>query len=715
MFDKFFKPQSVAVVGASARPGKIGNSILVNIVNYGFTGEIYPINPEAGEILGLKAYPSLSAVPDNIDLVVICVPPVAVPGVIEDCGRKNVNSVLIITAGFKEIGHEGAKLERDIVKRMKELGIRSIGPNCVGLVSTEAKLNVTFASSQAQARQGNIGFFSQSGALCVAILDWAMLQGIGFSKFISLGNKADINETDMLVALGEDPQTQVILGYIESVDDGARFMQAAERISQHKPIILAKSGGTAAGAKAASSHTGALAGSEQAFKAAFKQTGIIRANSIEQLFDYAMAFSYMPVPEGNSIAILTNSGGPGIIAADAVEHSMLKMASLLKDTIDGLRPKLPSTAALYNPVDIIGDGDHERYRIALDALLKDDNVNNILVILTPTATARSAEVAKVLVSSTAQTKKPIAATFIGGYSIADGAKILVDAKIPFYPFPERAVDAMDRLVFYKSHKDRVASRTEPYPVEPKTVDKLFAEALEKHHNELGETEARAVIQAYGFRVPKSILATSVEHAAKVANEIGYPVVMKIASPDILHKSDIGGVKVGVGSPEEVRETYHQLVVNAVRRMPNAEILGVLVQEMVKGGKEVILGMKRDPQFGPMVMFGLGGIYVEVLKDVSFRIAPFTVEDAREMVNEIRSAALLRGFRGEKPVDMDAIVECLMRLSQLVVDFRNIIELDINPLIVFPKGVQPIALDARLAIERPEEAVGTKIWKRGGRF
>ncbi len=694
--EKFFNPSSVAVIGASMKKGKIGHDVLLNIKESGYKGKIYPINPKDTEVMGYRAYPSVLDVKDNIDLAVFAIPAAGVVEVMKECGKKGIRAAIVITAGFKETGPEGKRLELELASVAKEYGIRVLGPNCLGFISSTTHLNASFAATSPL--PGDIAFFSQSGALCTAILDWAVKEKIGFSKFISLGNKADISETDLLRALGDDPDTKVILGYIEDVKDGHEFMRVARDVTAKKPVIICKAGGTKAGAKAASSHTGSLAGSEVAFDAAFAQTGIIRAATIEDLFDYAVAFSYQKLPKGDKLAIITNAGGPGIIAVDAVERSQFaKVASLAKETTDYLRGALPKAAALNNPVDVIGDADDQRYNIAVSALLKDPNVNGLVVILTPQSNSKIKETAEVLVAN--RDHKPIFTSFIGGRLVEKGLTVLQENRIPNYRFPERAVASFDVMVKYKNIREISREAAKPFKVDKERVKKIIDEAVRTGQKEIPEYLARDIIESYGFRLPKSVLAKDAGEAVAAAKKAGYPVVMKIASPEILHKSDVGGVRVNLKSPEEVEGAFNEMVRKAKKAVPNANVLGVLIQEMIMGGKEVILGMTRDAQFGPMLMFGLGGIYVEVLKDVSFRIAPITSREASEMIEGIRSVALLKGARGEKPVDMESIKDSLLRLSQLVTEFPMIRELDINPLKVFTADCGgSVAIDARISID-----------------
>lgn len=702
MLEEFFAPRAVAVVGASREPGKVGHDVLRNLQKYGFRGAIYPINPKAEEILGLRCYASIGEVPGPVDLAVIVVPARFVPAVVDDCGRKGVRGLIIISAGFKEVGRDGAELERQVVEIARRHSMRIIGPNCLGLINTHARLNASFAAGAPA--EGNVAFISQSGAFGTAILDWALHERRGFSKFVSVGNKADVDESDLLKAIGQDNETEVILIYLEGLNDGRKFVEVARAVTRRRPVVVLKAGGTAAGARAASSHTGALAGSEAAYEAAFRQTGILRARTVEELFDYASAFSLQGRMAGHRVAIVTNAGGPGIIATDAVERSALTMATLARETVERLRPALPPAANLYNPVDVIGDAGPDRYDAALQAVAADPGVDGIIVIVTPQSTTKVEETAAVVGRAAAATDKPVLACFMGGERISAGLRVLADGGVPNYPFPERAVAALDAMSRYSAYTLRPESQVESFPVDREQVAAVLSRARAAGKFELAEADARAIIAAYGFRTPASILASTPDAAVQAAEQIGYPVVLKIASPDILHKSDIGGVRVWLSDPQSVRQAFGEIVEGARRRLPLARLEGCLVQPMIMGGKEVILGMNRDPQFGPMLMFGLGGIYVEVLRDVAFRLAPLTPADAMSMIREIRSLPLLRGTRGEKPSDLSAIVEGLLRLSQLAMDFPEIVELDLNPLVVYPVGEGAVALDCRLSLAAdPKEA------------
>lgn len=695
MLEAFFAPQAVAVIGASRSEEKLGHAILNNVLKYDYPGEVYPINPKADEILGLKCYPSVLDVPEPIDLAIVVIPDRFVVSVLEECGRKGIKGAIIISAGFSEAGLEGVRRERQLAKVAEKYGMRIIGPNCLGVIDTVLPLNASFAAGMPP--RGKIAFMSQSGALCVAILDWALAEGIGFSRFVSLGNKVDVDETDLLQAWADDPHSRVILAYVEGIANGQRFIEVARQVTQRTPVIVVKSGITEAGSRAVSSHTGSLAGSENAYEAAFKQCGVLRARSVEELFDYSFAFAHQPPIKGNRIAIITNAGGPGIMATDASERADLKLASLNKETIKRLQDKLPSAANVYNPIDVLGDTTVERYASALEAALEDENVHGVISILTPQVTTPIKGIAEAIGGLAARYEKPILGCFMGEERVRAGIEILGRHKVPNYPFPERAVAAMGAMFKHHLRLERPPFTIEALDVDQEKVKSVFKQARSEGRLSIGDAEAREIMRAYGIPIPRSKLVKTADEAVEVAEEIGYPVVMKIASPDILHKTDIGGVKLNIQGATDVRDAFDLLVYRATHYMPEARIWGCLVQEMVRGGKEVIVGMNRDPQFGPLVMFGLGGVYVEALKDVAFRVAPFSRQEAREMVSEIRTYDLLEGVRGEKPSDVKAVVDCLLRLSQLVTDFPEIMEMDINPLMVFQAGRGVMGVDMRLIL------------------
>lgn len=695
MLDMFSNPRAVAVVGASRDPGKLGYGILSNIIQYGFSGDVYPINPKADEILGLDCYPSVLDVPGPINLAVIVVPHKFVTLTLEECGQKGVEGVIVISAGFREAGLEGVRREKELVAIAKKHGIRLVGPNCLGMIDTHCPLNASFAAGMPPT--GEIAFMSQSGALCTAILDWALAKGIGFSRFVSLGNKADIDEIDLLEAWEKDPHTRVILVYTEGLTDGQRFIEVARRVTKNVPVVAVKSGTTNAGSRAVSSHTGSLAGSEQAYRAAFRQAGVVRAESIEEMFDFSIAFSYQPFLKGDRIAIVTNAGGPGIMATDALERAGLQMASLSAETIETLQAGLPPASNIYNPIDVLGDALADRYALALEAVMKDDGVHGVMVILTPQVMTQIEGTAEVVGQIAGRYDKPVVGCFMGEAKVGIGTRVLNRHRVPNYSFPERAINALRAMAdYYRWHKTP-PMQSPVFDVDKDRVRALFDRVKAEGRLSIGDAEARQVMEAYGIPVPQSRLASTAEEAVRFAEEIDFPVVLKIASPDILHKTDIGGIKLDLRTPTDVRDAFDLMTYRAMRYMPDAELWGCQVQEMVGGGKEIIVGMKQDPQFGPLMMFGLGGIYVEALKDVTFRIAPFSRDEARTMLTEIRAIDLLRGVRGEQPTDLAAIEDVLLRLSQLVTDFPEIVEMDINPLIVFEEGRGAIGVDMRLVL------------------
>ena len=696
MLEMFTEARGVAVVGASTSPEKLGYQVLNNILQYGYEGAVYPINPTAPEILERKAYASVLDCPDPVDLAVILVPNKAVPGVLEQCGQRGLKGAVIITAGFREVGPAGKALEQQVIDIAKRYGMRIVGPNVLGIIDTVLKLNASFAAGMP--RRGKIAFMSQSGALCTSILDLALGQGIGFSRFYSIGNKADINELDLVKAWAEDPETRAIMGYLEGITNGPEFIRVASEVTRHKPIIAIKSGTTSAGSKAVSSHTGTLAGSEAAYDAAFKQCGIIRAGSVQDLFDYAQAFARQPLLEGNAIAVITNAGGPGIMASDAIEHAGLRLAALAPETKQYLQPLLPAAASVANPIDVLGDAPAERYALGIEAALKDPNVNAVLLVLTPQTSTQIPETAEVLGKLSKQYGKPVFGAMMGDAAIRKGVEVLRSYDVPNYQVPERAVAAIAAMWEHRTWLNTPRLAVEEFTVDRDQVKDVFAKVRADGRVTMGDSEARDILEAYGIPLPKSAVAATADEAVAFAESIGYPVVMKIASPDILHKSDIGGIKLNISSASEVRDAFDLLVYRGQRFMPDATIWGCQIQQMVKGGREVIIGVNRDPQFGPLIMFGLGGIYVEALKDVTFRVAPLDRRAATEMLGEIRAYKLLRGVRGEKPSDQAAVVDTLLRISQLVTDFPEIVELDINPLMVFEQGKGVLGIDMRLALK-----------------
>ena len=695
----FFTPRSIAVIGASTNTHKLGYAVLENLVNGGFLSDerkVFPINPKSKEILDLPAFPSVLDVVDPIDLAVIVIPYQLVPEALRTCGEKKIPAAIVISAGFREAGMEGLEREQELVEITREYGIRLIGPNCLGVIDTITPMNASFSAGMPP--KGPMDFMSQSGALGTAILDWAQAGRLGLSKFVSLGNKADVSETDLLGAWGDDSSSSVILCYIEGLPDGQEFIRTAREISKSKPIVALKSGITQAGSRAVSSHTGSLAGSEQAYQAAFNQAGVIRADSLEDLFDFALGFGYVTLLKGDRIAIVTNAGGPGILATDALERSGLKLARFDPERIRALEQFLPDAASAANPVDVLGDARADRYKFALEQVVSDPHVDGVLVILTPQAMTEIVETAEAVAEIASRVDIPLLACFMGEARVKAGVEVLGAHNIPNFAFPERAARVFQAMIKYRDYQLKPLPVFETIEADRLTVRETIDRVLGEGRVSIGDAEARSILTAYGMDIPPSEIAETPDRAVEIASEMGYPVVLKIASPDILHKTDVGGVKVGLGNPTDVRDAFELMTYRAQRYLPEARLWGCLVQKMVPPGLEILIGMNRDPQFGPLVTFGLGGIYVEILKDVAFRVAPYAREEVDEMLSEIRTSALLDGVRGEPPVDREAIIDALMRVGQMVIDFPEIAELDINPFVVYPEGQGGIAIDMRLILK-----------------
>ena len=693
-----FRPQSVAVIGASKTPGKIGNAIVRNIIESGYRGSIYPINPRESEIEGLACYPSVLDVPDPVELAVISVPAGKVLEAARECGEAGVKGLIVVTAGFKEIGREGMELEKELVSICAQYGMRMLGPNCVGLMDANTPLNASFSSTFATG--GQIAFLSQSGAMLLAILDWSKAAGIGFTKVVSLGNKADLNEIDFIEDAANDDYTKVILCYIEDIVDGKRFLEVAESAAKKKPIIVYKSGISQSGAQAASSHTGALAGSDLAYETAFEDCGIIRARSMTELFDLAVAFSRCVPPAGNRVAIVTNSGGPGIIATDNVELKGLRMARFEKETIEELRANLPGEANVYNPVDVLGDARTDRYRFALNKVLDDPNVDSVLVLMCPTAVTEAEETSKAIVEARDNHPgKPVLAAYTGGEKLAGGAEILMKAGIPCFTFPEPAVRCIKGLYDYGKFCQKQEKKEEKVlaAVDKKTVKAIFYDVIKDNRLTLLGSEAAEVAMAYGIPAAPIVLAATPQEAAIEAGKMGFPVVLKVASPRILHKTDVGGVKIGLNSPEEVEKGFVEIMESVNHYLPGVPVYGIEVQKMMPKGTELIIGMTKDVQFGPLIAFGLGGIYVNLLKDVAFGLAQSLYDEQKieEMITKTKAYTLLKGYRGESPRDVKAVVDVIKKVARLVVDFPEITEMDINPVFAYEKGLS--ALDIKITI------------------
>jgi acetyl coenzyme A synthetase (ADP forming)-like protein len=693
-----FAPRSVAVIGASAKQHSLGRAVFANLLFAGYNGCVYPVNTKAKNVLGVRAYPNVTDVPDEVDLAVVLVPAGYVPQVLKDAGRKGCKGAIVISAGFKEIGGSGIELEHQLQAVARQYGMAVVGPNCFGVINTDPSTSLNATFSRSFPLGGNIAFISQSGAVGVAALEYAAGEKIGFSKFISVGNKADINENHVLEALAEDPMTDVILLYVEGLENPKEFVKLAHLISEKKPILGVKSGRTREGAKAAASHTGALSGSDEVYDSLFAQCGVLRVDTLEDLFRFGMAFAHQPLPRGRRVAIVTNAGGPGIMATDNSIRHGLELAQLDPKTKSIMTADLPPTVSLSNPIDLIGDADESRYQLALQAVLTDDNVDGAIVICVPQMLTNLEATSKVIAQQARFSSKPVFAVYMATGDIENSLKILENAQIPHYRFPEDAARSLSAMARYVKWRTRPRTEIRHFEdVQPETVRAILAKAKSEKRRFLPEPEAHAVLKAYGLPMLRSKMVGDATEATTVAEEIGFPVVLKIVSPDIIHKVDVGGVRLNLESEDDVRHAYEDLIQQVKSAKDGAKIWGVLVQEMVRGGKETILGMKRDPQFGPLLMFGLGGIYVEVLRDVTFRIAPIRELGAHNMIDNIKGIKLLMGYRGEPPSDLEAIANSLSRLSQLVIEFPEIEEMDINPLIVLPAGSGARVVDARILI------------------
>ena len=689
-----FAPKSVAVIGASNRKGSVGRAVFTNILLNEYTGTVYPVNPKDRSISGVRSYPSVQDLPESVDMAVVVVPAAVVPSVTEACGKKGVKSLIIISAGFKEVGQDGAALERQVSSLAQKYSMRMVGPNCLGTINTdpEVRLNASFASQMPV--EGSIAFASQSGALGEAVIDYAAGEGIGFSKFISVGNKADVNENDILEYLRADPKTKVILLYIEDIVDGRKFVDTVTRVTEEKPIIAVKAGVSPEGAKAASSHTGALAGSDEAYNAILKQSGVLRVESIIDLFDYARAFAKQPRPKGNRVAIITNGGGPGIMATDASVRYGLQISQFSEVTKAKLRAGLPKEASVNNPVDLIGDAQADRYELALQAL-QDESVDCGLVLLTPQAMVDLRKVAETIATVGPKSGKTILASILGLTDVTPAVEVLESNNIPHYTFPESAVRALAAMYEYHRWVDRPRTQVKHFDVDTGKAQEIISTAKRAGLTNLPQDDALRILSTYGLPVITTETASSKTEAVEAAKRIGYPVAMKIVSPDVVHKIDVGGVKLDLNGDRDISEAYDEILKNVKARVPNARIEGVLLQEFVTGGTETIIGIHRDPKFGPLLMFGLGGIYVEAYRDVSFRLAPIRELSADNMISQIRGSKILQGFRGQPPADTKTIAECIERLSQLSVELPDVLELDVNPLVAFANGCR--ALDARIII------------------
>jgi len=690
-----FEPLSIAIVGAAREEGKIGNIVLKNLISSGFKGPLYPINPKAEEILGRKCYRSILDIENEVEMAIFVVPARLVPPLLREAGEKGVKAAIIITAGFKEIGKEGAELERQVVEISRQYGIRVLGPNCLGVINTVHDMNATFTSNYPE--KGPLAIISQSGAICTTILDWNQDVHVGFSRFVSTGNKADIDEADLIEYIGSDDETRVIGMYIEGAQRGRIFLEKTREASRRKAIVAMKAGRSASGAKAASSHTGSLSGSDSTWDAAMEQAGVLRVRDMDELFDYCLAFSKLPLPRGEGVTVVTNAGGLGVMSADACHDYGLPLTRLSDETVRKLAEGLPREATPYNPVDIVGDANSERVRFAMETILSDPNVGCLAPIFGPNDIIDLEAIADIIAELQRKHDIPIIPSFIGGKQVRRGVKRLQELGLPNFPIPDRAIRAIGAMM---RHRDRINRRTEEEIVvregDRGAVRSIIEMVMNSKRTGLREDEAKQVLKAYGIEVPEEGLASNPGEAVRIAERIGFPVVMKIVSADIMHKTDIGGVEVGISSPEEVKECFDRIMQRSRARMPRARIDGISVQKMVSG-REVIIGMVRDEQFGPVVTFGLGGILVEVMRDISQRVAPLRKRDLDHLITSIKGYPVLSGARGKKPADIASLKEALARVAQIAIDFPQIAELEMNPVIVGDEGEGCVAVDALISL------------------
>lgn len=696
----FFYPESIAVVGTNRQKGTVPGDVFVNLLKAEFNGVIFPVSPRDTFISGVKTYKYVIDIEDPVDLAVIVFPSSVVHLALEQCGKKGIKAVIVISAGFREVGGVGKEREDLLMEIAEKYDMSVIGPNCLGVINTDSKVRLNASFARSLPHEGNIGFISQSGALCTGVLDYARAHHIGFSKFISFGNKPDVNEIDLLYYLAEDEKTSIILIYLEEISDGRGLMQAAQHVIEkgNKPVLLLKGGRTSEGASAAASHTGSLAGSDQICDAACLQSGIIRCDTIEDMFNIAVAYAYQPVPKTDKVAIITNAGGPGVLATDAVVREGLKIAQFSEETTDILRKSLPATANINNPVDVIGDARADRYKVAMKAVCEDPEVGGLFVILTPQSMTEINEIAQEVINVSSQYGKPVYASFMGEADVGEGIQMLRRNRIPHYFLPESMAKSFVKAYYFNELGKE--SGTEQVPVEDVDKDKahdLLNKAIEDKRKHLHEFEAVKVLETYKLPFLPNGLAKSAEEAVKIADGIGYPVVMKIMSEDIVHKYDVEGVELNIRSQEEVEKVYEEIMTRVKKNAPDARIEGIFVTHQIPRGEEVILGIKRDPVFGPVIMFGMGGIYVEVFEDVSFGVAPLDEKATEKMMERIKAYPLLKGFRGRKPRDLKVLKDTIMRLSQLAVDCPQIKELDINPLILLEEGQGAYVADAKLML------------------
>jgi len=695
----FFNPRSVMIIGASTDPTKLGYGLARNLVHSGYPGQIYFVNPKGGTLLGQPVYADVTQVPGPVDLAVLLLPAHLTPQILRVCGEQGVHAAIIAAGGFRETGPQGAALEKECLQIAREYDMRLLGPNCIGLLDTHLPLDTTFLSPPPPP-PGDVAFISHSGAICAALVDWARGQGIGISRLVSLGNQVDVNETDVLAPIAADPHTRVLNLYLEGISDGRRFVEQARRVTGQKPVIALKVGRFASRRRAAASHTGALAGQESAFNAAFYRAGVIRAETTEEMFDWARALAWCPLPQGRSVAVLTNSGGPGVTAADALEAQGLHLANLQEDTQQALRAFLPPVASVRNPVDMVASASPEQYAQSLRHLLADPGVHSALVILVAPPMFASGAVAKALIPIIQTADKPVILAVMGHMMIQEAVAHLRAVNVPEYRFPEKAASALAVL----SRRAEFLARAKETPVVQDDVDDARVRALlaQAGPGFLPQAVSDHILAAYGIPPVPTALANDAQAAARLAHEMGFPVALKVASPDIPHKSDVGGVLLNVESTEAVVQGFETVMANALQAQPQAEIQGVYVQRMILSGQEVIIGAVQDPQFGALAMFGSGGVEVEGIKDVAFALAPLTDKEATHMLASTWAGRKLDGYRNLPPADRTAVTEALSRLAQLAADFPQIAEVEINPLRVLPAGEGAFAIDVRMRVDKMEE-------------
>ena len=697
--DKLFNPKVVAIIGATTKKESVGYALMKNIIGSGFDGIVYPINPNRSNVLGVKTYPSLDDVPDMIDLAIIATPAKTVPAIVERCGKAGVSGILLISAGFAEAGVEGKELMRQIAETIRTYKMRLIGPNCLGFINPSIKFNASFANKMAL--PGKIALISQSGALCTAILDWSIKQNVGFSNFVSIGSMMDVSFHDLIDYFGSDPHTNSIVIYMESLTDARSFMSAARAFARNKPIIVLKAGKSTEGAQAAMSHTGSLAGNDFVFDAAFKRAGVIRVDTIEELFNIAQSLAMQPKPSNNRLAIVTNAGGPGVIATDTLMAKGGKLAQLSDETISELNKHLSAHWSKGNPVDVLGDAGPEQYAKAVELCAKDKNVDGILVILTPQSMTDSTEIAMQLAAISKNCKKTVLASWMGADDIAEGQKILEANNIPVYQTPENAVKCFMLMYDYSRNLEILHETPSQIPKEfqPKKDEskKLIAEVLNDKRTVMTEFEAKQLLANYQIPVIKNGLAKTEAEAIAMSEEFGYPLVMKIASPDILHKTDVGGVILNILNKEEAKVAYNKILKSSTEKAPDADIRGVFVEQMMKRKYELIIGCKKDPIFGPTIVFGMGGVAVEVFKDTTIGLPPLNMALAMRIIEDTKIYKLIKGYRGMPGADITSIQFLLYKFAYLLMDFPQILEIDINPFGVDERG--GVVLDAKVLLDK----------------